>query len=98
MSDTNRKEPMTRPRQYCSRSFRWEKLRLPRLALLVVLFLLPCQPLGAAGDGPRVLGHKPVGLNGLLFNLTMLADSNRSFDPSLKVDFLAGATVAPARC
>jgi hypothetical protein len=43
MSDANRKKPKTRPRQYCSRSFRWEKLRLPRLALLVVLFSLPCQ-------------------------------------------------------
>ena len=51
--------------------------------MLVVLTLLPLQCLQAAGDGPRVHGFKPVGVNGFLVNATLLADANRSFDPSL---------------
>jgi hypothetical protein len=83
MSATRRTQSRHYPTIRLDRPVRPSSFRFPRPALLVLLLLLPCQPLGAAGDGPRVHGHKPVGLNGLLFNLTMLADSNRSFDPSL---------------
>jgi hypothetical protein len=54
-----------------------------RLLFLAVLVLSPLQSTHAAGDGPRIHGFKPIGLNGLVFNFTTLADANRSFDPSL---------------
>lgn len=51
--------------------------------LALWLFLWPPGNLQAAGDGPRVHGPTPVGVNGLVLNGSSLQDSNRTFDPSL---------------
>jgi len=37
----------------------------------------------ASGEGPRVYGPSPVGINALVFHASSLRDANRSFDPSL---------------
>ena len=44
-----------------------------------------CLPVSAeaSGDGPRVYGPSPVGINALVFHASTLRDANRSFDPSL---------------
>jgi len=51
--------------------------------LLLLLLLLHGGYLGASGDGPRVHGPAPVGVNLLTFHASALKDANRSFDPSL---------------
>jgi hypothetical protein len=51
--------------------------------LLLLLLLLHGGYLGASGDGPRVHGPAPVGVNILTFHASALKDANRSFDPSL---------------
>lgn len=49
------------------------------------LLLFALHPLQgeASGDGPRVYGPSPVDINALVFHASILADANRSFDPSL---------------
>jgi len=56
-----------------------------RLFLLLLLFSFR---LFASGDGPRVHGPAPVGINLLSFHASMLNDANRTFDPSLISPFL----------
>jgi hypothetical protein len=52
---------------------------------LLTLLVTSCLPSSAeaSGDGPRVYGPSPVGINALAFHASTLRDANRSFDPSL---------------
>ena len=53
-----------------------------RYLLFTCIALHPC--LGeASGDGARIYGPSPIGINVLAFHASILADANRSFDPSL---------------
>ncbi len=57
----------------------------PRWLVVLALAALVC-PFGniqAAGDGPRVHGPTPIGVNGAILNGSSLRDANRTFDPSL---------------
>ena len=51
------------------------------VALLVLVHGLKSAE--ASGEGPRVYGPSPVGINALVFHASSLQDANRSFDPSL---------------
>jgi len=57
----------------------------PWLVLVILHFYLAVQPgdLQASGEGPRVHGPTPTGVNVLMLNGLSLQDSNRAFDPSL---------------
>jgi hypothetical protein len=54
---------------------------------LLPLLLLHGGYLGASGEGPRVHGPAPVGVNTFVFHASSLNDANRSFDPSLVTPF-----------
>ena len=58
---------------------------LVRWARRILLFTVICQivPALASGEGPRVYGPSPVGINVLAFHASTLRDANRSFDPSI---------------
>lgn len=57
----------------------------PWLVSVILHFYLALQPgdLQASGDGPRVHGPAPIGVNVLMLNGLSLQDANRAFDPSL---------------
>ncbi len=61
-----------------------------RLVLSLLAFIVMIAPAGlrASGDGPRVHGPAPVGINILTLHASTLADANRGFDPSLITPFL----------
>ena len=52
------------------------------LVALLALALTPKSAV-ASGEGPRIYGPSPVGINALIFHASSLQDANRSFDPSL---------------
>ncbi len=62
----------------------------PRPALSLLAFIMMTAPavLRASGDGPRVHGAAPVGINILTLHASTLADANRSFDPTLVTPLL----------
>lgn len=62
-----------------------KRLHINPSALLLLFVLTVCLPgpLRASGDGPRVHGPSPIGINALIFHLSSLDDANRAFDPSL---------------
>ena len=58
---------------------------LHRVTRLILLLAVACglDSVEASGEGPRVYGPSPVGINALIFHASTLRDANRSFDPSL---------------
>lgn len=74
-------------KESCS-AVRWPDVRRAALihwptAFALTLILLPSCDLHATGDGPKVHGPTPVGINGLVLSGSSLQDANRTFDPSL---------------
>lgn len=72
-----------------------DKGRLQQQGLRIRPFLIACllslacaQTAHASGDGPRVHGPYPVGINFLNLHLSSLLDANRAFDPSLVTPLL----------
>jgi hypothetical protein len=59
-----------------------------QLRVVFCFVLLLPGALSASGDGPRVHGPAPVGVNLLVLHSATLKDANRTFDPSLVTPFL----------
>ena len=59
-----------------------------QIRFLVTVYLVCLSPgLMAEGDGARVFGVMPVGINVLAFDLLSIQDANRAFDPNLVTPF-----------